>query len=193
MILSAYVDESIRAAAGDGVYVLAAAVLPVAAEARVRDAIMTVVVNGDGRFHWHREGPKARRRAVRVLATLDEVAHHVVVGCRMDPKRQERARACCMERLLFELDRKGVEAVRLEARGDRGNSRDITTVTNLRRTKVIGSKIHVSHAYPSREPLLWLPDIVAGAVSAGEKPSEAGHFVEIAGLIVRYDIDIADH
>ena len=89
-----------------------------------------------------------------------------MVGAPLDPRRQERGRRICLERLLYELEAAGVSAVSLEERTLTLNKKDLFMVHAWRARHVIGHGLRVDHGDPTKEPLLWLPDIVAGAVMA---------------------------
>lgn len=94
--------------------------------------------------------------------------HTVVIGAPIDPRRQERARRKCLEALLFYLQDAGVVRLWLESRNDAANRRDIAAVTAARAKQIIQYGLLVDRALPSEEPLLWMADLVAGAVSAAE-------------------------
>ncbi|SDU67138.1 DUF3800 domain-containing protein [Jiangella alkaliphila] len=181
----AYVDESIRTT--DGVYVLAAVILeePDCADARAR-------VNGLSQrglpFHWRLELAPRRQTAVELVADLASL-HLVVIGAPVNPRRQERARRQCMESLLFHLQAAGVAQVWLEARNTAADRRDIDAVDRFRSRRVIGHSIRIDHDQPSREPLLWLADIVAGTVSAAEGGEPAYRDV-IAPMLTDYRIQL---
>lgn len=160
----AYVDESMRADAG--VYVLAAAVLDISDEAEAREAVAGLTASGP-RFHWRHESEKVQRRAVEAVCGLAAL-HVVVVGAPLNLVKQERARRHCLRHLLFHLDVADVRQVWMEARTISLNSRDIAAVRAFRASHVIGHNIRVDHRYPLDEPLLWLPDIVAGAIGMAE-------------------------
>ncbi|HEY2673772.1 MAG TPA: hypothetical protein VGJ07_25840 [Rugosimonospora sp.] len=161
----AYVDESMRQRRdGSGIYVLAAAMLDEAHVADVRETARTLG-QGKRRFHWRDAMAADRRKAVAKVATLDAL-HLVAVGVGLDNPRQERARRQCIERLLWELDRCGVSTVWFEARKARQNADDLAAVAALRARRVLRSTMRVDFALPSVEPLVWLPDVVAGAVSS---------------------------
>lgn len=181
----AYVDESIRAV--DRLYILAAAVLDEAHQADAREEARTLALRGLP-FHWRLEKEPRRAKAVGVVAGLPAL-HLVVVGAPLDPARQERARRHCLEQLLFQLDGAGVGRVWLETRTASLNSRDIAAVRAFRARRVIHHDIRVDHAYPSAEPLLWIPDIVAGAVSAAAR-GESTYREQLERLISEYRVRI---
>ncbi|MFJ2621274.1 hypothetical protein [Glutamicibacter sp. NPDC087344] len=66
------------------------------------------------KLHWREMDVSAKKVAMDLISRID-VAHIVVVAAPMDPKRQERARAKCMERLLAELGDLGISAAFLES------------------------------------------------------------------------------
>lgn len=149
----------------DGLYLLAAVVADPGLCDSVRDGLRSLVWKAAGRLHWRDETP-ARRRKIAELIGIQDVAHVVVVGAPVDYRRQERARALCLERLLFELDQLGVSQVWLETRHFALNERDLKLVEALRGRRSVSLGIRVEFARPKDEPMLWVPDAVAGAVNA---------------------------
>ena len=96
-----------------------------------------------------------------------DLAAVVVVGVPMANRRQERARRICMETLLPTLEQEyGVSQVFLEARTQSLIRKDHEQVANLVGKKLITSTLRVDNARPLEEPMLWVPDAVAGAVGA---------------------------
>lgn len=185
MTWTAYVDESMRA--GAGVYLLAAACLDNTELVEARAAVAQLG-RPTRRFHWRNEEPDDRAKAVGVVASLPAL-HLVVVAARLDPRRQERARRHCLRRLLFELDAAGVTHAWLESRGRRHDLRDLQAVNVLRIQRAVGTALVVDHARPLDEPLLWVPDIVAGAIG-GELDLKERYADQLATLVTRYDIEL---
>lgn len=159
--LHAWVDESMHVEAG--LYLLAAAVCDPAACGPVRESLLSLREPGEPKLHWGRESPERRTAIIDVVAGFD-MAAIVVVGAPMDRKRQERARAVCMESLAMYLDAMDVTQVFLEEREASLNARDQRLVQAIRGKKLIRSTLRIDVAKPSVEPMLWLPDIIAGAV-----------------------------
>lgn len=164
--LHAWVDESMRATqnGSNGIYLMAAAVADPSACDEVRDDLRAVTEKNAERLHWRHETPE---RQAKIAATIGnhDVVHLVVVGTPLDARRQERARAICTERLLYELDNLGVAHVWLETRHPALNERDLRLVKALRGKRSISSSIRIEFARPKDEPMLWIPDAVAGAVN----------------------------
>ncbi|MGW7685017.1 hypothetical protein ACWGID_30025 [Kribbella sp. NPDC054772] len=117
------------------------------------------------RLHWVSESVKRRDLIAEVIARLD-IAAILTVGTPMERSRQERARRCCLERLLYELDRFGVSGAWLESRSAVQDRRDLRLVDSARRKRSTSRDLQVQFARPAGEPMLWLPDAVAGAMSA---------------------------
>jgi hypothetical protein len=180
--LHAWVDESMRAArdGNDGLYLLAAVVADPGVCDAVRDSLRSLVWKAAGRLHWRDETPSRRRKIAELIGGQD-LAHVVVVGAPIDHRRQERARAQCLERLLYELEQLGVSQVWLETRHFALNERDLKLVEALRGKRSVSSEIRVEFARPKDEPMLWVPDAVAGAVNAAlsEEPDTLDGFGEI--------------
>jgi hypothetical protein len=88
----------------------------------------------------------------------------VVVGTPVAVRRQERARRKVLERLLWELDRRQVSNVLLESRHAERNAHDRKALGAFRSQHVISRRLVVGFTEPIQEPLLWLPDAIAGAV-----------------------------
>jgi len=108
---------------------------------------------------------------------------HVAVLHRGRPsERLERRRRRCLERLLFELISRGIEHVVLEARAPSQNKLDRDMLDALRARRVVGAGLRMEHVLGNAEPLLWLPDLVCGAVSAGMRGD--GQYMDILGPTV---------
>lgn len=71
-----------------------------------------------------------------------------------------------METLLPQLQAAGVGQVWLEARNDRLNQNDRAMVEAMRGQRLLRTEFRVDVARPLDEPMLWVSDVVAGAVKA---------------------------
>lgn len=92
--------------------------------------------------------------------------HLVVVRSCDSHEREERRRRRCLERLCMELDELGVESVTLESRGPADDRRDMAAVQAFRSQHLVSSRLRIFHLPGPREPMLWIPDAVCGAVVA---------------------------
>jgi hypothetical protein len=186
----AFVDEAIWVPPeGAGCYILAAAMVEYADLGAVRATLTGLLLPRQRRLHWREESIPRRRKIVAVVAQL-EVIHVVVVGAPMDPPRQERARRKCMERLLYLLDAADVERVVVESRTALLNERDLTLVESLRGQRVLSDRLRVDTERPSGEPLLWVADVVAGAMRAAAAGTSADFADILASLIDRHDVTV---
>lgn len=164
--LHAWVDESIKVTPDEqGTYILASVVCDPTRCDAVRQTLTSLCSGTRRRLHWHEEAPARRTKIAKVIGGID-MAAIVVIGTSMARNKQERARRICMETLLPELQHMGVSQVLLEARTPTLNEKDRRQVASLIGKRVISSTLRVSTGRPSEEPMLWVPDAVAGAVAA---------------------------
>ncbi|GAA3341030.1 hypothetical protein GCM10017714_23290 [Curtobacterium pusillum] len=160
--LHAWGDESIRSHGLDApAYLLGASIVDTDDVPATRDTLEALRPT-HGKLHWHDLNPRERQRVVSVIGKL-EAFHLVVVASPIDHRREERARALCLERLAWELASHDVTALTLEARSRRLMDRDLRTVRALRGRFVVPSSLRIQHGDPKAEPMLWLPDQVLGA------------------------------
>ena len=131
----------------------------------LRRELTELTIKPGVRLHWVGESVKRRDLVAEAVARMD-LAAILTVGTPMERSRQERARRCCLERLLYEVDQFGVAEAWLESRAAAQDRRDLRLVDSARRKRLISSDLQVGFARPSAEPMLWLPDAVAGAMSA---------------------------
>lgn len=167
---TAYADESFKEQDGSGYYVMAAACFEPGVCDQAREAV-TELRSGHGvvKAHWTEMTRAYREQAAKALAAVEGI-HIVTVGSPVPRRRQERARARCLERLIIELHGFGITSLVIEAREPQLNRRDIETVKGARyRLLPKGSNFRVDHVLGPAEPLLWIADIVAGAVRAEQE------------------------
>ena len=158
--VTAYVDESLRLT-GEGLYVLAAVVVPDPRAPEVRAALRAAVPPGLRRYHWRRESEASRAAIVEVVRSLRVSA--VVVTAPVGRTRQERARRRCLRRLVWELAQRDVRRAVLESR-DHADAADRALLAFALRAGWGPPDFEYRFGLPTDEPLLWLADIVAGAV-----------------------------
>jgi len=79
----------------------------------------------------------------------------------------------------------------LESRTQSLNRQDMRAVNLFSVQGVIGTTPRVGHAKPLVEPLLWLPDIVAGAVSSARGDGDDRYRAPLAPLLTEHTIDLA--
>lgn len=160
--VTAYVDESLRLN-GAGLYVLAAVLVPDGRAAAVRATLLESVPRGLRRYHWRKETPASRTAMCITIRRTGVRA--VVVTSPVDAARQERARRRCLVHLLWTLGGCGEPAVVFETRRSRDRM-DATIVRHAVSCGWVAPAFSHSFAAPDDECLLWLQDVVAGAVRA---------------------------
>jgi len=173
---TAYVDESLRI--HEGLYVLAAVIVVDTQADRHRERLRALLLRGQRRLHWRDESSKRRALLIRTVGQLPHTGV-VVIATGVPPRRQERARRKCIERLLAELAGRGVASVVFERRHQELDARDRAMVAALRRQRSIPAWLRASWVPAADEPLLWLPDIAAGAASLAAA-GEAAYWQELA-------------
>ncbi|MFD5243294.1 hypothetical protein ACFWIW_02060 [Amycolatopsis sp. NPDC058340] len=184
----AFADESFHEAASGGFYVLAAAVLPSARHAELREVMLDV--RGDRRsskLHWYPMDHQEKLDVVKRVADFDEL-HVVTVGTPVRPKRQERSRALCLQRLVVELYGLGVDTLVAEARQADLNNRDIDSIRHARLHLPRGTEFRIEHRFGKDEPLLWISDVVAGAVRARLTGNDS-FFQPLSGCVHEVRVD----
>lgn len=167
--LSAWIDESIIV--GDdhqpGAYALASVITDPSAVEDLRDTLRALRERKVVRLHWVAESTKRRDLIAHTIADLN-IASVVALGQPVHRLKQERARRCCLECLLYELEGFGVGQVRLDSRAPAQDRRDLRLVDSAREKGLISRELSNDFAQPTQEPMLWLPDAVAGAVTAAQ-------------------------
>lgn len=114
----------------------------------------------------------------------------VAVAAPIDPRRQERARRKCLERLLWELTELGTRDVLLESRQERRDVHDRKAIAAAQQRGAIPADLRYSFGRPDQEPLLWLADAVAGVVSAARAgpPSDGVHLQDLTAVLTVLDV-----
>jgi hypothetical protein len=188
--LSAWVDESVIVGRDGrpGVYTLAAVVADSANCDDIRDRLRALTLSRGGRLHWVDESSKRRDVIAAAIAGID-LAAIVTIGSPMDKTKQERARRCCLERLLYELGLLGVSDVWLESRSATPDRRDLKLVDSARDKGLIPTNLKVDFARPRMESMLWLPDAVAGAVTAANL-REPRWMIAMSEVLTQHQVEV---
>jgi hypothetical protein len=189
--ISSWIDESMRYRPdGTAIYVLATAVVDNANVDDVRDAVRVLAGPRRPRVHWRDADESERRKLVQSVGSLDAV-HVVVVGTRLEAVRQERGRRHCLRRLLWKTNRVGVAQSVLESRGQTQDRADLAAVAAWRATRQVPPSHRVEFARPygpTGEPMLWLPDIVAGAVTAARGDGDLQYLLPLQTVLSEHVI-----
>lgn len=165
-----FIDESIHSDAHLYVIGMVLAASSISEEARRR---LSAVIPTARVPHWSQEDAQTRAMLIREIGRLSVRAR--VYGCRFErPKRKEAARARALTWLVQDLPNEIRQLVLAE--------RETNQDRNDRR--VLGGlagrplRFAYDHAPASKEPLLWVADVVvssvAKALARGEDPGTVG-------------------
>ncbi|MCG2623027.1 hypothetical protein LVY72_14080 [Arthrobacter sp. I2-34] len=181
--IGAWGDESMRTSkVSEPMYLLGAALADEATAAEAREAMRMIHRSGP-KLHWRDLDHKAKLQSVETIASLS-LDHLVVVATPLDPKRQERARAKCIERLCWEVEDLGGSQVILEARTPSLNARDRNLIPKLRGKSALPVNLRVDWLRGSEDPMLWVADQVLGAYGDAETGDERYMSVIIQDVLV---------
>ncbi|WP_399886774.1 hypothetical protein ACGH7X_20085 [Streptomyces sp. BBFR51] len=129
---TAWSDESFQEHDDAGFYIIAAAVIEDDARDQARKRMLRLQArHASTKVHWTKADAAQRGELARTVAALDGL-HVVAVGAPVRPRRQERARAHCLNLLVCELHGFEVEHLFMEARDQVLNARDVATVQQAR-------------------------------------------------------------
>lgn len=183
----AFLDESFHEAPSGGFYVLAAAVFDAARYEFVRTAMREIRgKRNTSKLHWSEMDAQQRRNAVKTVADADGF-YLTAVGAPVPRKRQERARAKCLQKLALELYGYGVSHLLVESRTAQLDRNDVATVVGVRFQLSRAAAIRVDHVAGAKEPLFWAADIVAGAVRA-DREGQSNYRLFLDGCVYEFDV-----
>lgn len=84
----------------------------------------------------------------------------------------------------------GVSRVFLEQRTPSLNNRDFRLIDSFRGKKLIPSAMRIEFERPSAEPMLWIPDVLAGAVGAARARGNPVYLDSIRHLVTQLNIEL---
>jgi hypothetical protein len=183
----AFVDESESDRKADpDTYILAAALIEPCALDEIRTKVRGLLIPRQRKMHWHDESTRRRDTIIQAIADL-EALHVVVVRSGIPEETSERRRRKCLERMVCELDQRGVDLIVAESREKSQNARDMKVFNVLRSSQTIGSQLRLCHQPGPVEPALWIADAVAGAYVAARTGVETffksvEHLVDVVEL-----------
>jgi hypothetical protein len=161
--MTAYVDESLRLT-GAGLYLVTAAVVINDQAEQARHRLRKVLTGRQDRFHWNDAGERQRGRMLETIVAIGPVV--MAYACSPLPTRQDRARGLCVRSLVWDLQELDVRHVTFESRQDRNDRKDADTIERARRARAASPELTYAFSRPRAEPLLWVADALAGAISA---------------------------
>ncbi|WP_410604859.1 DUF3800 domain-containing protein [Amycolatopsis sp. lyj-90] len=186
-VLQAFADESFKEDDDGGFYVLAAAILPIERHAELREVMLGMRAGRTGKLHWNVLTGDQKRAVVKRVADFEEL-HLVAVGTPVPARRQERGRSLCLQRLVMELHALDVSLLVAEGRTVQLDARDVRTVQQTRFSLPQGAAFRVRHVRGADEPLLWISDIVAGAVRARQQGT-SDYADRLAEYVIELQVD----
>jgi len=167
---------------------MAAAICAVQDQDQLRTALRGLLLPRQDRLHWRDESEARRERITAGIAALRAALHSVVVVAAPVPDtKQERARRVCLETLHPALQAHGVSLIVQEQRTPQQNRRDLQMVDALRSQRLLPAGVRVDFAQPLEEPLLWLPDTIAGAAGLARE-GRPEHLARLALVIEHHDV-----
>lgn len=159
MSIQAYVDESGRS----GRYLMCSVVVDPTRAGQLRREVRGLLLSGQRRVHFTKEGTRRRRELATALIGLDLDASIFV--CRLRLGRGEaEARALCLAAIVQDLQRRGEPvSLVLESRHHQdGDDQPIVAAARRRQPS-----LSYEHVDGDHDPLLWLPDAFAWLYGAG--------------------------
>ncbi|MGY2085481.1 hypothetical protein [Blastococcus sp. SYSU DS0539] len=165
----------------DGTYLLAAVVVEHARCEEIRQILRSMLYKRQERLHWRDEELPRRSKIAETVGGLG-LSATVVIGTPLAKKKQERARRKCLETLLPTLEGKGVTEVVLEERTPSLVQADHRMIAAVRGKRLITPTLRVATARPKEEPMLWLPDAVAGALAASRNGGQV-EWLRLVGYV----------
>lgn len=176
---TAYLDEAQVGGTGSGrAFILSATVWLCTDLDDRRAALRSMKPRGQDKLHWNEAVAVVQDAVVAHIAQL-EVVHLVAVRRDTRAERPERSRRIAIARLVHELQNYfEVERMVFESRGRADNQRDLDLLGKLRAQKYLLGPLRFDHVAGPKEPLLWVPDALAGVIV----DYEAGHSRHLSSI-----------
>lgn len=166
--LVAYGDESsVLRSPESQEYLICATILECAQFEQLRDQLLPLLLPGQIKLHWTDESAPRRRSIVKTISEIESI-QVIVTNSSERSKKTERYRRKCLERLYYELVELKVCHLTLESRQEAQNQKDIKHLAPLQSSGVYRG-LRISHARGGDDPLLWIPDVVLGALNASKQ------------------------
>jgi hypothetical protein len=169
-----------------GAYLLVAVVVEAARIDEVRQILRSLLYQRQERLHWRDEEAPRRSKIAETIGGLD-LAATVVIGTPLAKSKRERARRKCLETLLPSLEAMGVTRVVMEERTPTLVAADRKMLTAVRGKRLITKALRVETARPKEEPMLWLPDSVAGAFGAARDRGQS-EWLALIGRVEQIEV-----
>ncbi|SDG78973.1 hypothetical protein SAMN04489810_1298 [Microbacterium pygmaeum] len=162
-------------------YLIGAALIPINLCEEVRERVRTLALPGQIKLHWTDEGESRRRTIVKRLAELAPMTV-VITHLSERMRRNERCRRKCLEALYHDMVELESFELTLEHRSDAQNLQDRAHIVALQ-GQGLDKRVRIDHRRGGDEPLLWIADVLLGAVNAAEI-GEPGHLEALQNTIL---------
>ena len=161
---------------------LGAVILPAANKTKVRRALRRIPPRGRRRLHWHHEDDRERIATLQLI--MDQGTGLLAYRWSPAPTRtHETIRGHLLTELAADLAARDVIDLVIESRQEHNDARDRNVLAQAQSKNRAPSNMNYDHQNPSDEPLLWLPDALAGAVlSQTRRDGPYATFVEAVTL-----------
>ncbi len=161
-----FIDESIAKRRGGKrqSYLIAAVFIKEGQQEEIRLQLERLLLPGQIKLHWTDESLKRRRKLCKAVASicpLTVIIEHVAVP----QKKTERFRRKCLEHLYATIGQESIASITMETCTPHQNMKDIEHFRYFC-GHIFPQELRVEHVRGGDEPLLWIPDIVLGAVNA---------------------------
>ncbi|WP_106187250.1 hypothetical protein [Umezawaea tangerina] len=182
-------ETGVRLADGNRLYGMAAVLTDDLVHSEITTQLRSLVLPGKRFLHHYDETLDRRLMIAKSIAGLPLVGALLMMRTTTDAG-QEEARKRLLNVLLPRLQHgEQVGQVVIESRSG-SDKHDRRTRDRLRRSRTI-TDLRVDHVQKASEPLVWLPDFVAGAYFAAHyhgQPEpwsiiESGHLVEVITVL----------
>ena len=188
----AYGDESVRMVGNPPFYMLGASLI-IADSVPELERIYQSLPGGPRKLHWRDMSRKKQRDSLGVLSEIDST-DIVVFASPLAGRKQERARRKCLQALLPNLEGRGIERLVLESRRPASDKQDLDFVSYAKGSKLISS-IRIEHEYGTKEPRLWVADLLLGAMGdyltqTGEWKYWESEWKAISDNVERIDVSL---
>lgn len=170
-LTTAWGDESVRMVGEPPFYMLGVCLLGGLDDPGI-ERLASLKPAGSRKLHWRDMGRVLQRESLCILNSIER-ADIVVIASPLNGRRQERARRKCLEALLPELERRGIERVVLESRKQSSDRHDLDYVDYAKGARLVSS-IRVEHEDGAFEPRLWIVDQMLGAM--GDQLTRRGNW-----------------
>ncbi|MBB2975107.1 hypothetical protein FHX49_000648 [Microbacterium endophyticum] len=177
----AFVDESSALREpGTQEYLIGAAVVPSDSCDGLREQLQRLKLPGQIKLHWRDESEQRRKKIVDEVQQLEPLS--VVITHRSERQNKtERFRRLCLGDLYNNMLDLDVHDLVLESRGGAQDKKDVAHIVALQNSG-LDERLRIAHKRGGDEPLLWIADVVLGAINA-HRAGNSRYFDALSTLV----------